>query len=257
MDTKIPMGKSAFLVLKPKAQRIFLIDSKEQVISARSLSQGEQVKIGAVLDFKDHSVLVGECIGTPASASDFISSTPANKYALDSRSFVQVVNSSKHKNGAPIPEAPPVRWKVSCSLFQKGSPSFQAFLILRPQAKRLVLLDMKEEVLDARFLLENERVHSGLIIDLKSHAVLVGERIISDSLVQGVHLLKSSNNYSHSSQERNGAGVYHKDLALDFTRGISFEAACKSKFGHPVTLANFSHRKAFLWWFLLEELSSS
>jgi hypothetical protein len=87
--------------------------------------------------------------------------------------------------------------------------------------------------------------------------VLVGERIISDSLVLGVQLLKSTNSSSHISQGSNDAGFSHKDLALDFTRGISFEAACKSKFGHPVTLANFSHRKAFLWWFLLEELSSS
>jgi hypothetical protein len=251
------MGKSAFLVLKPKAQRIFLIDSKEQVISARSLTQGEQVKIGAILDFKDHSVLVGECIGSPDFASGYVSSTPTNKSALGSRSFVQVVKSSKNTTAIPIPEAPPVRWKVSCSYFQKGSPSFQAFLILRPQAKRLVLLDMKEEVLDARFLLENEKVNSGLIIDLKCHTVLVGGRIISDSLDQGVHLLKSSSISSNISQDSYDSGVYHKDLALDFTRGISFEAACKSKFGHPVTLANFSHRKAFLWWFLLEELSSS
>jgi hypothetical protein len=32
---------------------------------------------------------------------------------------------------------------------------------------RLALLDMHEEVLDARFLLEKERFHSGLILDLK------------------------------------------------------------------------------------------
>jgi hypothetical protein len=41
---------------------------------------------------------------------------------------------------------------------------------------------MQEEVLDARFLLENEKIHSGLMLDLKFHTVVVGERIISDSL---------------------------------------------------------------------------
>jgi hypothetical protein len=102
---------------------------------------------------------------------------------------------------------------------------------------------MHEEVLDARFLLENERVHFGLILDLKSHTVVVGERIISDSLVLGVNFLKSTSSKPDSSQKSNIPEVTNKDLALDFSRGVSFEATCKSKFGHPVTLAN-----ACLFW---------
>jgi hypothetical protein len=88
--------------------------------------------------------------------------------------------------------------------------------MLRPQAKRLVLLDMQEDVLDARFLLENEKIHSGLILNLKSHTVVVGERIISDSLAFGVQLLKSTSSKLDNSQKEN--------LALDFSRGVSFEA---------------------------------
>jgi hypothetical protein len=45
-------------------KRIILVDPKEQVIFARFVLQGEQVATGHILDFKDHSVLVGECVGS-------------------------------------------------------------------------------------------------------------------------------------------------------------------------------------------------
>jgi hypothetical protein len=222
MDSKIPMGRSAFLMVKPHAQRIFLLDPKEQVISARSLLEGEQVVTGNILDFKDHSVLVGECLGSPVSGHQDPSFVPGAKAHVAPRSFVDVVRASKTNSVAPLPDAPLVRWKAACSHFQNGSSSSQAFLILRPQAKRLVLLDMQEEVLDARFLLENENIHSGLILDLKSHTVVVGERIISDSLAFGVQLLKSTSSKPDNSQKDNNSDVSHKNLALDFSRGVSF-----------------------------------
>jgi hypothetical protein len=100
--------------------------------------------------------------------------------------------------------------------------------------------------LDARFLFENERVHPGLILDLKSHTVVVGERIISDSLVLGVNILKSSNSKPDSHQKTNISQGTKDVLALDFSKGVSFQAACKSNFGHPITPANASHRRAFL-----------
>jgi hypothetical protein len=241
MDPKIPMGKSAFLLLKPHAKRIFLVDSKEQVISARFLLQDEQVVSGSMLDFISHSILVGECVGSHAtSVTEDISSLPAK---LSSRSFAQVVKSSKVTSVSSLPEAPLVRWQARCSPIHDGSRSFQAFLILRPKAKRLVLLDMQEEVLDARFLLENEKVHSGLILDLKFHTVAVGERIIADSLDLGVNILKSSctKQTSSTSDSPTSLGV----PALDFSKGAAFEATCKSKFGHPITIANHSLRRAF------------
>jgi hypothetical protein len=244
MDSKIPMGRSAFLMLKPHAQRIFLLDPKEQVISARSLLEGEQVVTGNILNFKDHSVLVGECLGSPVSGHQDPSFVPGAKAHVASRSFVDVVRASKTHSVAPLPDAPLVRWKAACSHFQNGSSSSQAFLILRPQAKRLVLLDMQEEVLDARFLLENEKIHSGMILDLKTHTVVVGERIISDSLEFGVNLLKSSSATVH--HDKSIPENLQEDLALDFSAGLSFEATCKSKFGHSVTLANHSRRRAFL-----------
>jgi hypothetical protein len=104
---------------------------------------------------------------------------------------------------------------------------------------------MQEEVLDARFLLENEKIHSGLILDLKSHTVVVGERTISNSLDYGVQLLKSSSPKENYQKDFSSV-TSHKNLALDFSRGVSFEAACKSKFGHSVTLVNHSRRRGFL-----------
>jgi hypothetical protein len=105
---------------------------------------------------------------------------------------------------------------------------------------------MHEEVLDARFLLEKERFHSGLILDLKSHIVFVGERIISNSLVLGVQLLKSTSSKLDNSRKSNISEVTNKDLALDFSRAVSFEAACKSKFGHPVPLPTILTEELFL-----------
>jgi hypothetical protein len=108
----------------------------------------------------------------------------------------------------------------------------------------LVLLDSQEEVLDARFLLENERIHSGLMLDLKTHTVVVGERIISDSLDHGVQMLNSSSPKENSLKDFSTV-LSHKNLALDFSRGTAFEEACKSKFGHSVNL-NHPRRRGFL-----------
>jgi hypothetical protein len=242
MDSKLPMGRSGFLLLKPLAKRIFLVDSKEQVIAARFLLKDEQIITGSILDFKDHSILVGERV-----SSHQVDFSPSDPQGFNlSRSFAQVVKSHAIPQSSSLPEAPLVRWKASCSTFQDGSKSFQAFLLLRPHAKRLVLLDTDEQILDARFLLENERVHSGLIMDLQSHTVVVGERIISDSLALGVDFLKSSPPKLDSIPQQNPPlGTSHVP-ALDFSIGASFQANCKNKFGHDVTPTINSHRRAFL-----------
>jgi hypothetical protein len=62
----------------------------------------------------------------------------------------------------------------------------------------------------------------------------------------GVQLLKSTSSKLENSQKSNISEITNKDLALDFSRGVSFKASCKSKFGHPVTLANYSHIRDFL-----------
>jgi hypothetical protein len=44
-------------------------------------------------------------------------------------------------------------------------------------------------MIDARFLLINEKVRTGVILDIKVCTVLVGERIISDSIEQGISMI--------------------------------------------------------------------
>jgi hypothetical protein len=226
------------------------------VISARFLLQDENVMTGQIMDFQEHSVLLGECVGPLFLEQSLESSNKAlvddsipahvSNVSTTPRSFVLVVKSSRPMVASSLPEAPPGRWRATCSSFHDGSRSIQAFLLLRPQAKRLVLIDMNEEVMDARFLLGDERVHSALILDLRSHTVVVGESFISDSLELGAHMLKSTPSNLGNTHTSITSEVAHKDLAFDLSRGVSFEATCKSKFGHSVTLANSSHRRAFL-----------
>jgi hypothetical protein len=118
MDVKIPMGRSGFLLLKPMANRLILVDPKEQIISARFLHQDEHINIGSVLDINDHSVLVGECIGSPSSSHKVVSSPSKTQEFNKSRSFAQVVKSSVAPKPSFLPDAPLVRWKASCSSFQ-------------------------------------------------------------------------------------------------------------------------------------------
>jgi hypothetical protein len=73
-----------------------------------------------------------------------------------------------------------------------------AFLILKPHAKRLVLLDSKEQVLDARFLLLNEKVRPGQLMDLNFFTVLVGQRVISDSIVHALQMNNPSSSFHPS-----------------------------------------------------------
>jgi hypothetical protein len=110
----------------------------------KSLCDGEVFYPGHILDFKDHSILVGECIGSSIIPREEDVHFPTHKSVNNSRSFAQVVKSSIYLKAPSLPEAPPVRWKASCSSFNDGSSTFQAFLLLRPQAKRLVLLDTHE-----------------------------------------------------------------------------------------------------------------
>jgi hypothetical protein len=76
-------------------------------------------------------------------------------------------------------EPTPLKWKVTCSSYVNGAWSCQrnGFLILRPLAKRLVLLDEQDVLIDARFLLEEESISPGLHIELPVHKVFVGDQI--------------------------------------------------------------------------------
>jgi hypothetical protein len=68
-----------------------------------------------------------------------------------------------------------------------------AILLLRPQAQRLILLDLDEVIIDARYLLENESVRSGCTLEMTAHKVCVGESLIVDD----VHKIKNVALVSH------------------------------------------------------------
>jgi hypothetical protein len=56
----------------------------------------------------------------------------------------------------------------SCAslVLQKWINQRPTFLLLRPQAKRMGLIDHKEMAIDAIFLLKNERIFSGMVLEL-------------------------------------------------------------------------------------------
>jgi hypothetical protein len=124
-----------------------------------------------------------------------------------------------------------------------------AFLILKPHAKRIVLLDSKEQVLDARFLLINERIRTGQFLDLKVFTVLVGERIVSDSIVQGLKMIQPASAPDKSQLLKELPPESHEIVqdyfALDFNKGKKFASSCMEKFGHPVCHQPFSRRNPF------------
>ena len=79
---------------------------------------------------------------------------------------------------APRLEAPPLRWKATFSSFPP-SPSLgeaSGTLFLRPQARRLVLINGSGEVVGARYLLMGEFIKPGSWVELPRHRILVGER---------------------------------------------------------------------------------
>jgi hypothetical protein len=124
-----------------------------------------------------------------------------------------------------------------------------AFLILKPHAKRIVLLDSKEQVLDARFLLINERIKTGQFLDLKIFSVLVGERIVSDSIDQGIKMIHPTTALDKSqllkelpSESREKV---QDSFALDFNKGKKFASTCMEKFGHHVCHQPYSRRNPF------------
>jgi hypothetical protein len=72
---------------------------------------------------------------------------------------------------------------VQCSSFVNGDWSSwrYGFLLLRPLAQRLVLLNNEEILIDARFLLENESITKGNQIELLVHKVIIGDQISPSS----------------------------------------------------------------------------
>jgi hypothetical protein len=105
-------------------------------------------------------------------------------------------------------------------------------------------------VLDARFLLVDERIKSGQFLDIKIFTVLVGERIVSDSIDQGIKMIHPTSTLDNSQLADVSPTVPPTEktqelFALDFDKGKLFASGCMKKFGHHVCHQPYSRRSPF------------
>jgi hypothetical protein len=122
----------------------------------------------------------------------------------------------------PAKEPSPLRWHALCSSFVNGDWSSQrsVVLLLRPLAKRLVLFDKDDSLIDARFLLEDENVAPGVSIEMPVHKVIVGNLIEEKARPSQIKISPSDSS----------AQVHPP--SLDFSRGNKFESDIRRKFGY-------------------------
>jgi hypothetical protein len=230
-EVVLDSGKSksapGFLLLWPRSWLV-LVNHKDSPIVGKHLTKGEVFYSGSTVRFQSHVALVEACLLSPPRFSSF-------------------------------PEAPLVRWRVtyadlvpsSATLDSKPALTRSAFLILKPNAKRLVLLDSKEQVLDARFLLLNEKVQPRKLLDLTVFTVLVGERVVSDSIVHANQMGSTSSGHPVDSVAISREHLADNSLqsdgfhGLDFNPGKGFANECLTKFGQNVNLGKFASRRPF------------
>jgi hypothetical protein len=108
-------------------------------------------------------------------------------------------------------------------------------------------------VLDARFLLVNDKVIPGQLLDLNIFTVLVGDRVLSDSIVHALQMNISCSPISYAEavsgpvikQVNNSSLPSEAFKGLDFKQGKDFANDCLKKFGQHVNLDKFSSRRPF------------
>ena len=125
------------------------------------------------------------------------------------------------------------------------------FLLPRRCAKRLVLLDFDEQVIDARYLIEGELVSSGNMIELSYHKILEGDRIFSEVLPQVFRekVIKSQATEVLSQSGKSVSSAPAPSVAppsINFSRGLSFEKSIFRKFGHPINFRPGPRRREFI-----------
>jgi hypothetical protein len=144
-------------------------------------------------------------------------------------------------------EPPVLRWKVQCSTFVNGDWSSwrSGFLTLRPLAQRLVLLNEEEILIDAHFLLENEAISKGNLIELPVHKVIIGDQIITSSDQNSARIIETRvAEYSLKSSDQE---LQVSPPQFNFARGIQFAADIFKKFGHSINFSpGFCKRPFFL-----------
>jgi hypothetical protein len=123
-------------------------------------------------------------------------------------------------------------------------------LFLNLMLKGLCFWTLKSK-LDARFLLLNEKVQPGKLLDLTVFTVLVGERVVSDSIVHANQMGSTSSGHPVDSVAISREHLADNSLqsdgfhGLDFNPGKGFANECLKKFGQNVNLGKFASRRPF------------
>jgi hypothetical protein len=111
-----------------------------------------------------------------------------------------------------------------------------AILLIRPQAKRLILLNLEEVIIDARYLLENEEVLPGSTFEMTSLMVPVGSCLIDVDVAS-----------NHDQPASDPPKLQPSSSpSLNFARGVQFEKDIRSKFGHSVNFIEGFRRREFI-----------
>jgi hypothetical protein len=137
-----------------------------------------------------------------------------------------------------LKEPSPLRWNAVCTSLVKGewTPNRPAFLILKRSAKRMILLDHEEVLIDARFLLEDEVIKTRLSLEMPVHKVIVGPEI-SESKSSKVPPEKSNPSSIINSST---------NLSLNFDKGVCFKKDILNKFGSSVAFQPSFRKREFI-----------
>jgi hypothetical protein len=171
---------------------LLLLDDKDNPVYGQNLENGEVIHLNSIVRFPSHMAMVSKCFSSPWG----------------------------------LKESSPLRWNAVCSSLVKGewTPNRHAFLILGRSAKRMILLDHEEVLIDARFLLEDEVIKPGLSLEMPVHKVIVGSKI---TVSQASKV---------PSEKSNPSSIVNSStsLSLNFDKGVSFKKDILSKFGSSV-----------------------
>jgi hypothetical protein len=194
---------SGFLVFWSAKNWLVLLNDLEDPLVGRSAEVGEIIHVGSIVRFNTHIAKVQDCFFSPW----------------------------------PAKEPAPLCWLASCTSFVNGDwpPQRPAVLLLRPLAKRLVLFDKDDSLIDARYLLEDENVAPGVSIEMPVHKVIVGNLIEEKTQPPQIKIPSSD------------SSAQVPPPFLDFRRGIRFESDIRRKFGYNVSFVpGFRKREFYL-----------
>jgi hypothetical protein len=200
-DGKRSLGS---LVFWSSTNWLLLLDDKDNPVYGQNLENGEVIHLDSIVRFPSHMAFVSKCFTSPWG----------------------------------LKEPSPLRWNALCSSLVKveWTPNRPAFLILRRSAKRMILLDHEEVLIDARFLLEDEVIKPGLSLEMPVHKVIVGSEI------------PASKSSKVSTEKSNPPSIINSftHLSLNFYKGVSFKKDIMNKFGSSVAFQPGFRKREFI-----------